>query len=70
MDELERIKLLAGIKPFAGLHTYQPSEQHATAPMKRDFEKANNIQPGTPEWFRLWFAQPHLTGESPFGDKK
>lgn len=67
MDELDRIKLLAGIKPFSGLSTYQPTEQHASATLKRDIEKSNNIQPGTPAWFRLWFSQTALTGETPYG---
>ena len=25
--------------------------------------KEKNIQPGTPEWFQLWFSKPYLTGE-------
>ena len=28
--------------------------------------KKKNIKPGTPEWFKLWFAQTHLTGENPY----
>lgn len=35
---------------------------------KRNLEKSNNIKPGTPEWFRLWFSKPYLTGEKPVGD--
>jgi hypothetical protein len=35
---------------------------------KRKLEKANNIKPGTPEWFQLWFSRPYLTGEKPVGD--
>jgi aryl-alcohol dehydrogenase-like predicted oxidoreductase len=27
--------------------------------------KQNNIRPGTPEWFKLWFSLPYLTGEKP-----
>ena len=40
----------------------------ATGMEKRQLEKANNIQPGTPEWFQLWFSKPYLTGEKPVGD--
>ena len=29
--------------------------------------KQHNIQPGTPEWFQLWFSRPYLTGEKPVG---
>lgn len=25
--------------------------------------KKHNIQPGSPEWFKLWFALPFMTGE-------
>jgi hypothetical protein len=32
---------------------------------KRQLEKQHNIQPGTPEWFRLWFSLPYWTGEKP-----
>ena len=29
------------------------------------YEQEHNIEPGTPQWFRLWFALPKLTGEKP-----
>jgi hypothetical protein len=29
------------------------------------YEKDHRIEPGTPEWFRLWFSKPNLTGETP-----
>lgn len=29
--------------------------------------RQHNIQPGTPEWFQLWFSRPYLTGEKPVG---
>ena len=35
---------------------------------KRNIERDLNIKTGTPEWFRLWFARPELTGEKPVGD--
>lgn len=33
---------------------------------KARYQKENNIQPGTPEWFKLWFAKTGLTNESPW----
>lgn len=36
---------------------------------KAELMKKHNIRPGTDEWFRLWFAMPHLTGEKPIADK-
>ena len=30
-----------------------------------EMEKKHDIKPGTPEWFKLWFSLPKLTGEKP-----
>ena len=35
---------------------------------KRRAEKENHIKVGSPEWFKLWYAKPWLTGEKPIGD--
>jgi hypothetical protein len=35
---------------------------------KQRLEKELHIVPGSPEWFRLWFSRPYLTGEKPIGD--
>jgi hypothetical protein len=37
---------------------------------KAEYQRKHNIKPGTPEWFKLWFAQPRLTGENPMPKKK
>lgn len=31
-------------------------------------EKKYQIKTGSPEWFKLWFSKPLLTGEKPIGD--
>jgi hypothetical protein len=36
---------------------------------KGELMKKHNIKPGTPEWFKLWFSLPYMTGEKPV-DKK
>jgi len=36
---------------------------------KQRLEKHLHIVPGSPEWFRLWFSRPYLTGEKPVGDE-
>ena len=36
---------------------------------KAEYQRKHNIQPGTPDWFKLWFAQPKLTGENPMPKK-
>ena len=67
--ELEDIKRLAGV--------YQPVEEgdgsmgsniSKTANKISNIMKEKNIQPGTPEWFQLWFSKPYLTGEKPYGE--
>ncbi len=30
------------------------------------YQADNNIKPGTDKWFKLWFSQPGVTGESPY----
>lgn len=70
MSELNELKKLAGITEFKGYQPYEGSNISITGNEKRQLEKKYNIQPGTPEWFQLWFSLPYLTGEKPVGDKK
>ena len=42
--------------------------ENKEATEKRKIEKDHGIKTGSDEWFRLWFAKPHLTGEKPVGD--
>lgn len=70
MNELDQIKLLAGVKKFNGLQEYSinaGSNISITGNEKRQLEKKHNIKPGTPEWFQLWFSLPYMTGEKPIG---
>ena len=82
-SELARIKQLAGVSKPNLLETNAtpnfndvptPSAVGSISPTnnaeKRKIEKELNIKTGTPEWFRLWFAKPELTGEKPVGDDK
>lgn len=62
MDELEYIKKLAGINEFKGYTPYEGSNISITGTEKRKIEKEKNIQPGTDEWFKLWFSLPYMTG--------
>ena len=61
MDELEYIKKLAGVNEFKGYTPYQENISH-TGTENRRIERERNIQPGTDEWFQLWFTLPHMTG--------
>ncbi len=70
MSELDELKKLAGIREFKGYESYDGSNISMTANEKRQIEKEHNIQPGTPEWFQLWFSLPYMTGEKPFDTDK
>lgn len=70
---LEELKHLAGIGqgvyPRDTVDHTKTSNITHTAAEKSQYMKKHKIQPGTDEWFRLWFARPKLTGENPFGKK-
>lgn len=70
--QLEQLKVLAGIyKPYKvedpSIHQENISY---TGTEKGEYQRKHNIQPGTPEWFKLWFSKPYLTGEKPMKDSK
>jgi hypothetical protein len=74
-DELDQIRRLAGINEFKGFQPYsidnlQGSNISVTGNEKAELMRQHDIRPGTPEWFRLWFARPFMTGESPFKNNK
>lgn len=68
MDELDLIKKLAGINEFKGLQTYEGSNISVTGTEKAKIMREQNIQPGTEEWFKLWFSLPKfMNGERAVG---
>jgi hypothetical protein len=60
IDNLDDLKRLAGINTSMG---EEMSEQGTNL---GQIQRERNIQPGTDEWFRLWFDLPKLTGETPY----
>jgi hypothetical protein len=67
---LERLIELSGVRSFANnarMSAYTPegSNISITGNEKAELQRKHNIQPGTPEWFQLWFSLPYLTGEQP-----
>jgi len=62
LDELRR---LAGINEFKGYTPYEGSNISVTGTEKRRIEKEKGIEPGTDEWFQLWFSRPYWTGQMP-----
>lgn len=61
--DLDRLKKLAGINEFKGYTPYVGSNISVTGTEKRQIEKRDNIRPGTPEWFKLWFSRPYWKGQ-------
>ncbi len=61
---LDELKRLSGGGKITGDNTIGP-DLHSAA-KKSQFMQEHNIKPGTEAWFKLWFAQPKLTGEDPF----
>jgi hypothetical protein len=70
-DPVQELKILSGMGGLGGearLHEYranQGSNISVTGMEKANLMKTHNIQPGTPEWFKLWFSLPYMTGEKP-----
>ena len=60
-DPVKEIRHLSGVDQAK----YPGSNISVTGMEKQKLERKHNIKPGTPEWFRLWFSRPYLTGENP-----
>jgi len=68
-DPIQEMKILSGLGGLGGearLHEYrvnQGSNISVTGNEHGRIQREQNIKPGTPEWFKLWFSLPHMTGE-------
>lgn len=62
IDSIENLKKLAGVK-----ENVNGMNMSVTGTQKGELMRKYNIQPGTPEWFQLWFSLPYMTGEKPVG---
>ena len=51
IDEIARLKKIAGINEFKGLQPYGGSNIRITGTEKAKIMREQNIQPGTEEWF-------------------
>ena len=69
MDELDRIKQLAGVDKIS-TEDSMGENLSITGTEKAQYQRKHKIKTGTPEWFKLWFAQPKLTGENPMPRNK
>ena len=70
-QEIRRLQFLGGLGGQARLQEYrahnaavnQGSNITTTAAENARIQREQNIRPGTPEWFKLWFSLPYMTGE-------
>ena len=65
---IEDLKKLAGVDKKVEPSMGENLSYVGTA--KAEYQRKHDIKPGTSEWFKLWFAQPKLTGENPMPKKK
>ncbi len=63
--EIKSMQYLAGLGHEARLHEYKGSNISVTGSEKGRIQREKNIKPGTPEWFKLCFSLPYMTGEKP-----
>ena len=69
MVSIEDLQRLAGVRTQGYgnslRRTAEGSNISITGTEKAELQRKHDIQPGTPEWFQLWFSLPYLTGEPP-----
>jgi hypothetical protein len=77
-DPIHELKALSGLGGLGGkarLQEYRTSQQSygetfgQAGQEKSNIMRKNNIRPGDPEWFKLWFSLPYMTGEKPHESK-
>jgi hypothetical protein len=60
MDELERIKQLAGVSEVSAGNSMGENLSY-TGTAKAEYERKHNIKRGSDEWFRLWEYRNSIT---------
>ena len=69
MVSIEDLQRLAGVRTQGYGNSLRKTSEGSnislTGNEKAELQKKHNIEPGTPEWFQLWFSLPYLTGEKP-----
>jgi hypothetical protein len=67
---IDELKKLAGVNEFKGYTEYTLENISDAANANRKKEREQNIEPGTEEWFKLWFSLPGMTGSKGFRGRK
>jgi len=69
--DIDTLKRLAGINEFKGYTEYKVDENPSiTAAALKKKEKKMGLKPGDPDWFKLWFSKPYMTGTVQFRGRK
>ena len=70
--DIADLQHLAGIRnKFTGYSEYQLEENPSeTATELKKKEREMGLKPGDPDWFRLWFSKPYMTGPVQFRGRK
>lgn len=63
IHEIKALAQLAGLGADARLQEMRGSNISVTSNENGRIQREQNIKPGTPEWFKLWFSLPYMTGE-------
>jgi len=61
MDSIAKLRLLAGINNYSNSMPSVENMSHSAQALK-DKEKKLGLKPGDPDWFKLWFSLPYMTG--------
>ena len=69
-SSIEELKKLAGVNEYKGYTEYTLENISDAANSNRKKEREQNIRPGDPEWFKLWFSQPKMQGGATFRGRK
>jgi len=67
---IEELKRLAGVNELQEENGSMGENLSYIGTQKSQYQRKHNIKPGSPEWFKLWFAKPRLTGENPMPKSK
>ena len=70
--DIADLQHLAGIRnKFTGYSEYQLEENPSeTATALKQKEREMGLKPGDPDWFKLWFSKPYMTGPVQFRGRK
>jgi hypothetical protein len=70
--DIADLQHLAGIRnKFTGYSEYQLEENPSeTATELKQKEREMGLKPGDPDWFKLWFSKPYMTGPVQFRGRK